>query len=197
MLAGCSSADPTSDDAANQLLFSPDPTPTVAPSPTATAQASPTLGPLQSDCQAVIPTAEVVRIVGEPLEGETTFLFADALPDIGRTGRVTCGYGDAGDGEKVRVTINDYESDEAAAARVDVTLQAASERGNEVRDQAVGPYPGHLLADDEDVSLVVDVGPRTLVVTMQRGLVAEQAEVVVLERLAASVLGLPSETPEP
>lgn len=198
LLAGCSSADPArDDDAASRLLFSPDPATTAEPSPTPTATATPSLQPLQNDCQGVIGSADVVRIVGTALPGETTFVFADALPNIGRTGRVTCGYGDTGDGPKVTVTLNDYESVGAAAQRVDVTLQAASERGNVVRDQPVGPYDGHLLVDDDDVSLVVNVGPRTLVVTMQRGLVAKQAEVVVLERLAASVLGLPDESPEP
>lgn len=196
LVAGCSNADPTSDDPASRLLFSPDATRAAEPSPSPTAQPSPTLGELPDSCQGVIRTADVVQIVGRPLPGETTFVYADALPDIGRTGRVTCGYGDAGDGEKVRVTINDYESDESAAARVDVTLQAASERGNVVRDQPVGPYTGYVLSDDDDVSLVVNVGPRTVVVTMNRGLVPKRAEVVVLERLAASVLGLAGETPE-
>lgn len=197
LIGGCSSADPSDSDAASELLFSPEPTAGAQQSPTPSAPASPTLDPLQNDCQGVIRTDEVVRIVGVPLPGDTTFVFADELPDIGRVGRVTCGYGDDGDGPKVEVTINDYKSEDAAAERVDITLQAASERGNEVRDQAVGPYDGHVLADDDDVSLVVNVGPRTVVVTMERGLVAEAAEVVVLERLASGVLGLPSETIEP
>jgi hypothetical protein len=208
VLAGCSSTE-TEPDAATELLFSPEGTATAAATSEPTAEPAATLGELPDDCGGVIATADVVRIVGVPLAGETTYVFADALPDIGRTGRVTCGYGaegegadegeqtDEGDGPKVEVTVNDYEGEEAAQDRIDVTLQAASERGNEVRDQAIGPYQGYVLADDDDASIVVDVGPRTLVITMQRGLVSAEAEVVVLERLASAVLRVPSETVEP
>jgi len=196
VLAGCSSGE-DEPDAATELLFSPEPTATSPAAPEPTADPAPTLDLLQNDCAGVIATADVVRIVGVPLPGETTYLFADALPDIGRTGRVTCGYGDDGDGPKVEVTVNEYESEEAADDRIDVTLQAASERGNEVRDQPIGSYEGYVLADDDDASIVVDAGPRTVVVTLQRDLVSAEAEVVVLERLASTVLRVPTETVEP
>lgn len=196
VLAGCSSEE-TEPDAATELLFSPEPTASAPATAEPTAEPAPTLGALPDDCGGVIATADVVRIVGAPLPGETTYVFADALPDIGRTGRVTCGYGDDGDGPKVEVTVNDYESEQAAEDRIDVTLQAASERGNEVRDQSIGTYQGYVLADDDDASIVVDAGPRTVVVTLQRDLVSAEAEVVVLERLASTVLRVPAETVEP
>jgi len=196
LLAGCSSQESTPDDAANELLFSPDPTPQ-AEAATPTGEASPTLPPLPKDCQGVVPPADVVAVVGTPLPGQTTYVFADALPEIGRTGRVTCGYGDAGDGPKVEVTVNEYESEQAAQARVDLTLQAAAEGGNEVREQPVGPYPGWIIGDPEDISFVVDAGTRTLVLTIRRGVVAASAEAVVLEQLAARTLGLPTGTLEP
>ena len=196
VLAGCSSGE-DEPDAATELLFSPEPTASAPATTQPTAEPEPTLEPLQNDCGGVIATADVVRIVGAPLPGETTYVFADALPDIGRTGRVTCGYGDEGDGPKVEVTVNDYESEEAADDRIEVTLQAASERGNEVRDQPIGSYEGYVLADDDDASIVVDAGPRTVVVTLQRDLVSAQAEVVVLEQLASTVLRVPTETVEP
>lgn len=196
VLAGCSSGE-DEPDAATELLFSPEPTASAPATPEPTAEPAPTLGELPDDCGGVIATADVVRIVGVPLSGETTYLFADALPDIGRTGRVTCGYGDDDDGPKVEVSVNDYESEEAADDRIDVTLQAASERGNEVRDQPIGSYQGYVLADDDDASIVVDAGPRTLVITVQRDLVSSEAEVVVLEQLASTVLRVPTETVEP
>ena len=196
VLAGCSSGE-DEPDAATELLFSPEPTASAPVTAEPTADPAPTLGELPDDCGGVIATADVVRIVGVPLPGETTYVFADALPDIGRAGRVTCGYGDEGDGPKVEVTVNDYESEEAADDRIDVTLQAASERGNEVRDQPIGSYEGYVLADDDDASIVVDAGPRTVVVTLQRDLVSAQAEVVVLEQLASTVLRVPTETVEP
>ncbi len=196
VLAGCSSGE-DEPDAATELLFSPEPTASAPVTTEPTAEPAPTLGELPDDCGGVIATADVVRIVGVPLPGDTTYLFADALPDIGRTGRVTCGYGDDGDGAKVEVTVNDYESEQAADDRIDVTLQAASERGNEVRDQPIGAYQGYVLADADDASIVVDAGPRTLVITVQRDLVSAEAEVVVLEQLASTVLRVPTETVEP
>jgi hypothetical protein len=192
LLAGCTSQQ-ESPDAASELLFSPEATADATASPTPTVTPEATLPALANDCRGVIRTEDLVTIVAVPLPGETTFVFADALPDIGRTGRVTCGYGDEGDGPKVEVTINDYESEQAAADRIDVTLQAATERGNEITPQAVGPYDGYVIGDSDDVSIVVDAGTRTVVVTMNRGLVGDAAEVVVLERLAATVLGLPTD----
>jgi hypothetical protein len=196
VLAGCSSGE-DEPDAATELLFSPESTASAPATAQPTGEPAPTPGELPDDCGGVIATADVVRIVGAPLPGETTYVFADALPDIGRTGRVTCGYGTEDDEPKVEVTVNDYESERAADDRIDVTLQAASERGNEVRDQPIGSYQGYVLADADDASIVVDAGPRTLVVTVQRDLVSAEAEVVVLEQLASTVLRVPSATVEP
>lgn len=200
-LAGCSSQE-ADDDAATELLFSPSATATA----TATAESSPTaqattLPEFPEDCAGLVPTSEVASVVAVPLPGDTTFVFADALPDIGRTARVTCGYGvGAGEGEGpgVEISVNEYETEEAAQDRVDVTLQAASERGRTVAEQPVGGYDAWVLSgSDGDSSIVVDAGTRTLVVSIKRGLVDEAAETVVLEQLAARALGIPTETVEP
>ena len=196
LLAGCATQ-PTG-DAATELLFSPDPTATSAPQSTAVPE--PALPPFPESCAGLVPTAEVAAVVAVPLPGRTTFVFADALPDIGRTARVTCGYGQGagrGSGPGVEITVNEYESEPAAQERVDVTVQSASESGSRVVEQPVGPYQGWRLADRDGVSLVVDAGTRTLVVTMKRGLVERQAEQVVLEQLALRAVGLPLRTVEP
>lgn len=197
VLAGCSTDDPS--DPAIDLLFSPDPTPTqtAAPSPTASAA---TLPPFPDDCGDLVPAADVAAVLAAPLPGETTFVFADELPDIGRIARVTCGYGvgtGRGPGPAVEITVNEYDSAEAARSRIDITLQAAAERGNEVNEQGVGTYEGWVISDRQDVSLVVDAGDRTLVVTMKRGLVDTPAEPVVLTELAGRALGVPMATVEP
>jgi hypothetical protein len=198
LAAGCSTAaDP--EDPATELLFSPDPTaaPTEAASPTPQAL---TLPDFPTDCTELVPTRRVRTVVAAPMPGDTTYVFADALPDIGRTARVTCGYGvgaGRGPGPAVEITVNDYESDEAAQARIEVTLDAAGDQGNRVQEQPVGPYDGWVISDSGAVSLVVDAGTRTLVITMKRGIVERSAEQVVLERLATEALGLPTETVVP
>lgn len=197
VLSGCTTSGSDEPDAAEELLFSPDPTETAAAEPTPTPDPTPTLPALQNDCEGVVRTSDVVAVVGTPLPGETTFLFADALPDIGRTGRVTCGYGDEGEGPAVEITVNDYESADAAGDRVDVTLDAAAERGRTITDQPVGPYDGFVSAGEDATSIIVDAGTRTVVITIGGGLVTEAAEPVVLERLASLALGLPTETLEP
>lgn len=193
---GCT-ADEADPDAAQELLFSPDPTQGSSPEPTPTADPAATLPPLQNDCQGVVSSAAVATIVGVPLPGETTLVVADALPQIGRTGRITCGYGDEGDGAKVEITINDYESADAAADRVEVTLDAAAQRGRTITEQPIGPYDAFISDGDDSTSIIVDAGTRTLVVTVEEGLVSDAAERVVLERLATAALGLPTETLEP
>lgn len=196
--AGCTAQEADDPDAAQELLFSPDPTQQATSTPPQpTTDPSPTLPPLPNDCQSVVRSSDVAAIVGVPLAGETTFVFADALPEIGRTGRVTCGYGDEGEGPRVEITINDYESADAASDRVDVTLEAATQRGRTITEQPVGPYDAYISAGPDSTSMIVDAGARTLVVTVEEGLVSEAAQPVVLERLATRALGLPTETVEP
>lgn len=197
LLAGCASQQ--SDDAATELLFSPDPSVEATAEPTATPQASP-LPEFPRNCAELLPAAEVATVVSVPLPGDTTFVFADALAGIGRTARVTCGYGvgtGKGPGPAVEITVNEYESEQAAQDRVDVTLDAASESGSRVSEQPVGAFDGWILADRADISIVVHAGERTLVVTMKRGLIGRNAERVVLEQLAARALGVPTGIVEP
>ena len=197
-LVGCSTDG--DNDPAIDLLFSPEPTPTPSATPSATPTAAAGLPDFPEDCRDLIAANDVAATLAVPLPGDTTFVFADALPDIGRVARVTCGYGvgtGRGPGPAVEITVNEYESPEAAQSRVDITLQAATERGNEVNEQGVGAYEGWVISDRQDVSLVVDAGERTLVVTMKRRLVDTAAEPVVLTEIAAQALGLPTPTVEP
>ncbi len=198
LLAACSTGT-DADDPATELLFSPDPTAEATQEASPTPQAV-TLPEFPTDCTALVPTRRVRAIVAAPMPGDTTYVFADALPDIGRTARVTCGYGvgaGRGPGPAVEITVNEYESEAAAQARIDVTLQAAGDAGNTVGELPVGPYEAWTISDRDAVSLVVDAGTRTMVVTLKRGIVERSAEPVVLERLGAEALGLPTETVAP
>jgi hypothetical protein len=198
-LAGCASTSP-GDDAANRLLFSPRASATAAAEPSATAVAS--LPPFPRSCDDVVPTDEVVSIVGTGLPGRTTFVFAAEQADIQRVGRVTCGYGVRGARDPaVEITVNDYEDVDAAAARIDVTLDAAAQSGDRIQPTSAGGYDATVLSDSDSSTLVLQAQARTLVVTMQRGLVPRAAEPVVLTQLAERVLqvapGVPTPLPTP
>lgn len=197
LLAACGT-DGDPDDPANRLLFSPDATPEQTGEATQAAPSGPTLPDFPDTCSDLVSTSDVVTIVGRPLPGETTFVFADALPDIGRTARVTCGYGVQGgqDAEPaVEITVNDYRDESSAQDRIDVTLEAAAQAGDRVGELTVGPYQGWVLRDEDGATAVVDAGTRTLVVSMERRLVPRRAENVVLTQLAERALGVATETP--
>ena len=196
LLAGCwSDGDP--DDEASRLLFSP--TGTAGPvEPTPTGTQAPTLPPFPESCTDVVPASEVVAVVGRPLPGEASFVRADALPDIGRTARVTCGYGVGEEDEPLlEITVNEYSDEAPADERIEVTLDAAAQSGRTVDDNPVGPYRGWLLAGaGSGPTLIVDAGARTLVVSLQADVVPEQAAPVVLTQLAERALGLPTTAAE-
>ncbi len=196
-LAGCAgTSDP--DDPANRLLFSPDATATASPGATAAPTSTATLPPFPQDCDDLVSPSDMVALVGAGLPGRTTFVFAAEQADIQRVGRVSCGYGVRGDRDPaVEVTVNDYEDTAAAAARVDVTLDAAAESGDRVEPVTVGGYDGWVLSDGDSATLVVRVETRTVVVTVQRGLVPRAAEPVVLVQIGEQVLGVQPGEPTP
>jgi hypothetical protein len=200
LIAGCATGG-DGEDAANQLLFSP------AASPSATVEASPSgaaVAPFPESCADLLPTPEVVEIVAAPLPGGTTFVYADAQPDIKRLQRITCGYGvpEAAEGQPaptpadpaVEITLNEYEDDQAAQARVDVTLESAASEGSRITTVPVGPLEGTVLRRPEGVTMVVREDARTVVVTMRAGLVPAPAEDLVLTDLTGRVLGIPTGT---
>lgn len=200
LLAGCATGG-DGEDAANQLLFSPD------ASPTASGSASPSgapPAPFPESCGDLVPTPEVVEIVAAPLPGGTTFVYADAQPDIKRVQRITCGYGvpEAAEGQPaptpadpaVEITLNEYEDEQAAQDRVDVTLESAASEGSQIATVPVGPLEGTVLRSPESVTMVVRQDARTVVVTLRAGLVPAPAEDLVLADLAGRVLGVSTGT---
>jgi hypothetical protein len=208
LLVSCAGGD-GGDDAANRLLFSPDAA-SAAPSgsPRASGQAS---RAFPESCSDLVPTPTVVEVVGVPLPGQTTFVYADEQPDIQRLQRVTCGYGvpeadpaaapDAPAPEPaVEITLNEYEDADAAADRVEVTLDAAAAEGSQIATTSVGDLEATVLRSATRSTLVVQQDALTAVVTMRRGLVPDAAEPLVLTELAARALGVetsatPSATP--
>jgi hypothetical protein len=192
MAAGCgTSGEPPGAD----LLFSPTPSATPAPpSPSASAVPSPDVTTLPASCTELVPASTVAAVVGVSLPGATTYLLEEPLPESGRLGRVTCGFGVPDRPREapaaVEVSRNLYESDEAALARLPLTRDAAVAEGDQVRDAPIAGLEAFLVLDDESVSYVIADPPETVVLTLQRGLVPPRAEQAVLEDLAAVVLGV-------
>ena len=201
VVAGCSSGD-------DEALPVPSPADPTAGEPSGSGQtASPSpSGPVVPEaCDDVVPFTRVVQIVAVPLEGGTGRVYADDFPaDSGRTARLTCQYGvrpaPAG-GEapppQLEISLSGYVDDAAALTRLEDTVGSARASGQQVQAQSVGGHDGYLLADAADVTYLVAVDNRTLVVTLARGVVPEPAERVVLVDLVEEALGLPGGTPSP
>ncbi|HEU4491711.1 MAG TPA: hypothetical protein VFR74_12655 [Jiangellales bacterium] len=193
--AGCSD-DPSTPD----LPFSAgDPPQTFTAAAGASAPPAPTGGSaapavVPQSCDDVASVTRVVEVLGAPLEGSGSFVYAGPLPEAGRTARITCGYG-VPEGEDpvpaVEITINGYVDAETARGRLDGSVESARSQGDATAAVELDGRPGFVLADAETVSYVVADGARTLVVSLRRGVVSRSAEQLVLLDLAALTLGLP------
>ena len=174
------------DRAAPSPTVAPGPLTPSEPTPTRTATAPPSL---PDSCADLVSVVDVGAALGRAPLGRTTYLFAGPLPESGRTGRVTCGYGvRGGRAPLVEVSLIGYRDAAVAAERVALTVAGAQEDGDRVSRQRVGGYDGALLADRQDTSLVLAADRRTLVVTLRRGAVPPTAERSALGEIAVAVL---------
>jgi len=202
LVPGCSNGDE------DQALPVPSPAGSTTGDPSA-SEPIPSPGESGADvpqnCDDVVPFTRIVQIVAVPLEGGTGRVYADDFPaDSGRTARLTCQYGvrpaPAG-GEapppQVEISLSGYVDGDAARTRLEDTVDSARAGGQQVQAQAVSGHDGFLLADAEDITYVVAVDDRTLVVTLARGVVPEPAEQVVLVGLVEAALGVPAATASP
>jgi hypothetical protein len=157
-------------------------TSTASPSTSATTSPTPTVTPtLPTSCSGLLPDAEVVRAVGQ-LGGSTTYVFDVPAPNIGRLGRVTCGYGvnvTATGGQSTPVldaSLMLYVDAASAQRRVDVTVSESRARGEAVTSLPVGGQPGYAFETSERISVLGIDGTRTVLVGMEATrLPAEQA----------------------
>lgn len=184
-------------------------TATASPEPTAAPTGEPSPGvQLPSSCGELVGTAGILEALARPLPGEVSYLYAGPLPESGRTGRVTCGYGIGGaaspaddvtpgqdpvagpddDAPALEVSLIAYEDAASAAERIEVTVRAAQASGSEVAPQPVGERQGFLLRGDERDTLVLADADRTVVVAVRRGLVPEGAVRPALIGIAQAVL---------
>ncbi len=196
LLAGCTSQE---GEEARGLLFGSPSSSDAAPGASAEADPTSSLAPevagsiaLPESCTELVRPGRVVSVLGVRLPGETTYVYAGPLPDVGRTGRVTCAYGVPKQGKNpqpaVEISLNAYQSDELAGERMAVTRDAAAQGGQQITEAPLQGREGFLLADRDGVSYVVADGQLTAVITVERGLVPERVEQAALEQLALDVL---------
>lgn len=171
-------------------------TSTSSPSPTATP--TPTSTPtLPTNCSSLLPDTEIVQAVGA-LGGSTTYVFDVPAPDIGRLGRVTCGYGvnvTATGGQSTPIldaSVMLYVDAASAQRRVDVSVSESRARGESVTAVEIAGQPGYMFETSERISVVGIDGTRTVLVGIEATrLPADQAK-QALVTLANRILSGPS-----
>jgi hypothetical protein len=197
------------------------PAPTVSPSTSVPpASSSPSASPLASTtspaaavlptaCSQLLPLGALQRILGFGILGQVTYLRAAPVPQSGRTGRVTCGYGapkaltsgtpSPGATAKpagpplVQASYITYVDAKTAAARVQSTVEADAANAV-VTEATVNGLPANILLGSQSSELVMSDGARTLVVVLQPVVVAADKAPAALKAVAALMLqfGRPS-----
>lgn len=170
----------------------PPPAPAVVPTfdrPSQTVAAGPTsqLPALPASCESLVSGRQLDAVLGAAVSEQVNVVRGEAIPDIGRTGRTTCRYGDpAGSGYPVEVSLTSYATPAQAAARVEVTVTSAGRQGVVAAPLPVGgtdgvflPYPGTGL-------VVASAGIFSVAVTVRPGVLPG----AVLPERAASVAGV-------
>lgn len=160
-------------------------------SPSGSASATPAVD-LPTGCDSLLPFTDLDRALGRPLFGQTVFTKGVAQPSIGRTGRVTCGYGLARNGKgapPVEVGVSTYTDVESATRRVQATISSLRSAGATQADATVSGLPATVLGTGTSFTVVLAQGTRTIAVTLQRALHTDhsRAVVAVAERVLANL----------
>jgi hypothetical protein len=173
LLSGCGFGGKKHGDA------SPEPTQSASEtvSPTATPVDDANDPILPKSCNELLSRLAVNTALGQHFTGEGDFLNAAPLPSIGRTGRVTCGYGVTTDaaGKKssmVEASYITYKDSETASARLDLTVANDQKAGATVTDVEVAGQPAFVLTSEQASVLVMAETSHTYVVHVDASLIA-------------------------
>ena len=169
-----------------------------APTPAPTTAASPSAAPayeLPSSCAALLTLGQIDDALGSPLPGETTYTVGAAEPEIGRTGRITCGFGAApatdttGAGSPLlELSVFTYRDAAAAADRVATTVEAQQSRGARSEGAVVPGADAVLLTAADGATLVATVAARTYSLSMVPGVLDAASTPSVMAGLMGQVL---------
>lgn len=202
LLAGCSAG--TGDQPADTSSAVAT---TSSPSPRASASAA--AAELPDSCAAMLALTELDAALGAGLPGTVSFVLGEPLPDIGRTGRITCGFGvtaaptaapTAGPSAAptagpsgvsvpplLEISISSYTDVAAAADRIDVTRADRQTAGDQVQPVEVAELAGVALTGVTATTLVVADGTWTYSLTLQRAVVPDEETVPRLVAVALAV----------
>lgn len=143
--------------------------PTVPPPPTTVAPTTTAAMAVPTSCAEVIPGDQLDVILGRRWSTKVNVIIGVPVPDIGRTGQITCRYGAPANGDyPVEVSVNSYTTAAEASQRIEVTVAAAERQGIGSRRIPAGgadglyvPYPsgGTVLASSGIFSVAVTLGP--------------------------------------
>lgn len=143
-------------------------------------------------CAQLLTVGQVADGLGVRLPGTTTYVVGEPQPDIGRTARITCGYGvapatdTAGASDPLlEVTVFVYDGPAAAAERVEVLVANQEQQGVRADPAVVPGADAVLLSGPADTTLVATVAERTYALTLLPGLLDAPGTQGALQTLAA------------
>lgn len=177
-------------------------TPVTAPTPSAAAPSSsaPPEAVLPKGCSQLLPLGVVQQALGVGLVGGVTYLRAAPVPQSGRTGRVTCGYGTpmstpAASGATptptgkplVEVSYITYVDAKTAASRVALTVQTDGASAA-IHKATVAGKPASVLTGKDWNELLMSDGARTLVIVVQPTVLTADKAPAALTTMAEKML---------
>jgi len=196
VLTGCSG-----DEGDDGGTAAPPPSSTSA-APTTASSSAPPAYELPTSCAALLTLSQIDAALGSALPGETTYTVGTAEPGIGRTGRITCGFGvvpatdTAGAGSPLlELSVFTYTDAAAAADRVAATVAAQQSQGVRSEDAVVPGADAVLLTGVDGATLVATVAARTYSLSMVPGILDAAATPPALAGLMGTVLT--ADAPEP
>lgn len=132
---------------------------TAAPSPTAVATVNPFSGPIEpasalpKTCSSILSDQDLTSAFGSPQVGDTSYGNYAPLPTIGRTGRVTCGFGisvdqSGNEGQPVvTVSLITYDQASRAIERVADDVHSTVAKGAVAHPAVVNGHPATILVE--------------------------------------------------
>lgn len=190
LLAGCTSG---SDDGG---------TPTTGPASSTTGSGTTSAAPsssappplvLPDSCAAMLPLTELDAALGTGLPGSVSYVRGQPIPDIGRTDRITCGFGvvtgqdGAAQPALLEISLASYSDPAAAADRVVVTTADRQTAGDRVAAASVGELAAVALTGVSATTLVLADGTLTYSLTLLRAVVPDEQTVDRLVAVAQAV----------
>lgn len=152
--------------------------PTVPLPPTTTAVPTTTAAVLPRSCAEVVPGDQLDVILGRRWSSKVNVIIGVPVPDIGRTGQITCRYGAPVNGDyPVEVSVNSYTTAAQASERIEVTVAAAERQGIGSRRIPAGGADGLYVPYPSGATVLASSGIYSVAVTLGRGSVPDKGDV--------------------